>query len=168
MKIIERLPIFEHGWLVPSPDGVEEVKPYQIIVLVSITGRGELELPSDAPRIPAILDTGNNHNFAIRRAHLERWAPITLPPIGRAEVNGFPVPLVSASLWIHPNQAGTTEPSGRPPTCMKLEDGMIVYPPDVPNPARLPILGLRALIRNGLRLTMDGATQELSLDSPTT
>ena len=45
---------------------------------------------------------------------------------------------------------------------------MIVYPPDVPNPARLPILGLRALIRNGLKLTMDGATQELSLDSPTT
>jgi hypothetical protein len=34
------------------------------------------------------------------------------------------------------------------------------------DPARLPILGLRGLIRNGLKLTIDGSSRELTLESP--
>jgi hypothetical protein len=166
MRIIDRLPIAEKGWIVPTPDGAEEVRPYQIIVMVSITDQEVVELPQDALRIPAILDTGNNHNFAIRQGQLERWGPITLPGQGRIEVGGSIVPLVAANIWIQPNQAGTIEPSGQAPLLLKLKGGIAVYPPEMPNPARLPILGLRAIIRNGLKLTIDGATRELTIDSP--
>ena len=48
------------------------------------------------------------------------------------------------------------------PSRSRLDQGIAIYPPNVPNPARLPILGLRALIRNGLKLTIDGATRELT------
>jgi hypothetical protein len=67
MKILDRLPIFEQRWMVTTPDGVEEPKPYQIVVWVSITAENVHALPENAPRIPAVLDTGNNHNFAIRQ-----------------------------------------------------------------------------------------------------
>ena len=48
MRIFDRLPISEAGWIVPTPDGVEEVKPYQIVVLVSITVRSAVVLPEGA------------------------------------------------------------------------------------------------------------------------
>ena len=144
MKILDRLPISEQGWFVPTPDGAEEVRPYQIIVWVSITNLKVVDLPEDALRIPAILDTGNNHNFAIRERHLERWATIMLPRKGWIEVGGYFVPLRAANIWIHPNQPETAEPSPQSPFLLKLEEGIAVYPPHTPNPARLPILGLRA------------------------
>jgi hypothetical protein len=84
---------------------------------------------------------------------------------GRIEVGGSIVPLLAGSIWIHPNQAGTTEPSGQAPLLLRLKGGIAVYPQDIPNPARLPIRGLRAIIRNRLKLTIDGATRELTLES---
>jgi hypothetical protein len=39
MKILSRLPFFEARSEVSTPDGIAEVKPYQIIVMVSITTR---------------------------------------------------------------------------------------------------------------------------------
>jgi hypothetical protein len=42
------------------------IKPYQIVIWVSLTTRGILELPPHAPRFPMILDTGHNYNFSIR------------------------------------------------------------------------------------------------------
>jgi hypothetical protein len=166
MKIIDRLPIAEVGWIVPTPDGAEEVKPCQIVVLVSIADQGLVALDREAPRFPAILDTGNNHNFAIRQEQPERWAPMILPRTGRVEIGGFSAPVLGANVWIHPNRPGTTDPSGQPPFCLELKRGIIVYPAGVPNPARLPILGLRGLIRNQLRLIIDGASRELTLESP--
>lgn len=165
MKILDRLPISEQGWFVPTPDGAEEAKPYQMIVSVSITDQEVFELPESALRFPAILDTGNNHNFAIRQTHLERWPAIMLPRKGWIEVGGHFVPLLAANIWIHPNRAGTNEPRPHSPSLLKLEEGMAVYPPNIPNPARLPILGLRAIIRNGLKLTIDGAPRELTIES---
>jgi hypothetical protein len=69
MRILGRMPIFEENWDVPTPDSAEEVRPYQIIVRVSITAESVQGCPEDAPVIPAILDTGNNHHFAIRQEH---------------------------------------------------------------------------------------------------
>jgi hypothetical protein len=39
-----------------------------------------------------------------------------------------------------------------------MEEGIAVDPPEVANPARLPILGLRGLVRTGLTLLIDGQT----------
>jgi hypothetical protein len=165
MKVLDRLPIFEQSWSVPTPDGEEEVKPYQIIIAVSITTGNIKELPEDALRIPAILDTGNNHNFAMRERQLEWSVSPALPRMGHVRVNGLIVPLLSAKIWIHPNRKGTVEPSGGAPLNLVAMEGIIVYPHHIPNPARLPILGLRAIIRNGLKLTIDGAPRELTMES---
>ena len=161
MKILDRLPILEAGWIVPTPDGAEEVKPYQIIVLVSIADEGLVVLPDDAPRFPAILDTGNNHNFAIRQEQFERWTPDDPASGGAGSRSGL-----HPSRSSPPTSGSTRTDRARsirvdkPPFRLELQGGIAVYPPDVPNPARLPILGLRGLIRNRLRLTIDGDGRE--------
>jgi hypothetical protein len=53
---------------------------------------------------------------------------------------------------------------GKPPFRLRLKEGIGVYPDD-DNPARLPILGLRALVRNDLTLTIDGRRREVTLKS---
>jgi hypothetical protein len=39
--------------------------PYQIMVWVSLSPFRALTLPADAPRFPALLDTGTAHNFSV-------------------------------------------------------------------------------------------------------
>jgi len=48
----------------------------------------------------------------------------------------------------------------------EMREGLIVYPDNAPNPARLPILGLRALVRNHLKLIIDGKRREVTLKTP--
>ena len=60
MKILRRLPYFEERTEVALPDGTVPVLPYQIVVTISITVRNLMELPPDAPRFPAVLDTGTD------------------------------------------------------------------------------------------------------------
>ena len=50
------------------------VKPYQIVVVVSVNLQALMEWDPHMPGFPAILDTGNNHNLSISRRHLLRWA----------------------------------------------------------------------------------------------
>jgi hypothetical protein len=166
MVIFDRLPILGESWNVSSPDAVMEVKPYQIVVFVSITARRIDALPEGAARIPTILDTGNNHNFSIRQGQFDRWVGGMLALKGWVDVSGSIIPRLAANVWIHPNRPGTFEPSGAPAYMLELQEGIIVYPSGMVNPARLPTLGLRALIRNRLRLTLDGENQHLSLESP--
>jgi hypothetical protein len=148
-------PIPETAGRMVTPDGAVEVLPYQIVVTVSIAARSVIALPTDAPRFPAVLDTGNNHNFAIRHEQLDRWTGLSLPKRGFVNVGGRTIPLYAANVWIHPDLG---EPSR-----LRMEEGIVVYPPDVANPARLPILGLRGLVRNGLTLLIDGKTREVTI-----
>jgi hypothetical protein len=64
MKILDRLPVFqEHDWLSIQGEALK-IRPFRIIVQVSLS-----EIPTwDArtPIIPALLDTGNNHNFSVQ------------------------------------------------------------------------------------------------------
>ena len=64
------------------------------------------------------------------------------------------------------NEPGRTRPSGRPPIRLGMPEGIAVFPEDLPNPARLPILGLRALVRSDLTLIMDGKRREVTLKTP--
>jgi hypothetical protein len=95
-------PIPETAGRVATPDGTAQVMPYQIVVMVTIAGNRVIELPSDAPRFPAVLDTGNNHNFAVRQEQLSRWTGLTLPKRGLVNVGGRTIPLYAANVWIHP------------------------------------------------------------------
>ena len=69
-----------------TPDGTAGVA-YQIVVMVSIAAKRVIELPSDPPRFP-VLDTGNNHNFAIRQEQFARWTWSSLPKRGLVSVGG--------------------------------------------------------------------------------
>jgi hypothetical protein len=134
------------------------IKPYQIIVWVSVTTRSVLELPGHAPRIPAILDTGHSDNFSIRREHLSRWAQLdeaALPQLRRIRDRGRLVPVHAANLWIHRNVPGKRDEYSRhTPWLLPLKQGIAVYPDEAQFP-RLPLLGMRALVRNKLYFTMD-------------
>ena len=163
MKILTRLPFSEVRSEVSTPDGIAEVKPHQIIVMVSITARNITELDRGATRIPAILDTGHNHNFAIRREQLDLWVKLGEPERGQIRVGGVRVALVPANVWIHPNLPRTRESADRPPFMLELKESIAVCPPEISNPARLPTVGLRGIVRNGLKLVIDGQRREVTL-----
>jgi hypothetical protein len=167
MKILDRLPFSETRSEVWTPDRLATVKPYQIIVTVSLSVRELINPDPELPRFPAILDTGNNHNFAIREEQLRSWARIT-PSESRhyITIQGRRLPLINAGLWLFCNEPGSNAVSGRSPICLVMAEGIAVFPKDLPNPARLPILGLRALVDNNLMFILDGKRREVTLKTP--
>ena len=140
--------------------GLERVriKPYQIILWVSISPRSVLELPAHAPRLPAILDTGHSDYFSIAEQQLSRWARLAvtaLPQVRRVRDRGRTIPVHAANLWIHRNVPGKRDEfSTATPWLLPLRQGIAVYPEEA-QPPRLPLLGLRALVQNKLHFTMD-------------
>ncbi len=167
--ILRRLPFHENADEVTV--GLERVRirPYQIIVWVSLSAKSVLELPPHAPRFPALLDTGHNHNFSIRRQHLVNWAgidPAGVPVRGAVREGGRRAQLYRLNAWLHPNQAGERDRfADRPPFCLELPEGVAVYPDEAGFPP-LPLLGLRALVRNKLHLAIDPESQLVNLRTP--
>jgi hypothetical protein len=147
MRILDRVPLREQPGEAVTPDGPALVLPYQVLVTVSIAPWRVRELPPDATRFPAV---------AIRREQWDRWTGLSLPRHGQVSIGGRIVPLLAANVWIHPNTKAK-------PFKLELQEGVAVYPTDIPNPARLPIPGLRGLVRNRLRLTIDGDRKTVSL-----
>jgi hypothetical protein len=161
VKIIDRQPLHAARSEVWTPDGIALVKPFQIVVMVSLSLGDVLE--PGARRFPAILDTGLNHNFAMRREHLDRWTALRLPTRKPVTVRKQLIPLAIAHVWVYYNERGTNSASDRPPIRPHTPEGIAIFPEDAPNPARLPILGLRALVRSELTLVMDGKRREVTL-----
>jgi len=138
-------------------DEVIEIKQFQIIVWVSVSTPLFKEWAPNTPRIPAILDIGNNHNFAITKEQLGRWAgisSISLPMLKKARVAGRPGNLHRASLWLH---------SDNDPFSLKNEEGIAVLDGDWPH---LPILGLRALTNTKLQTFIYGDTKRVLIRTP--
>ncbi len=163
MKVLSRLPFSQSPSVVSTPDGIVEVKPFQIVLMVSLAPRGLTELPKDSARFPAILDTGTNHNFSIRTEHYQRWAALQLRQRGSVRIHGDELPLLAGSVWIHPNRPGTRDFVEGRAIELEMPEGLIVYPESAPNPARLPILGLRVLVRNRLTIIINDKQRELTL-----
>jgi hypothetical protein len=134
------------------------------VVVVSLSTGDDLE--PGARRFPAIIDTGLNHNFAIQRLQLDRWTGLRLPLRQSVTVRKHAVPLAAANVWVHHNQPGTNVLSDRPPIRLRTPEGIAIFPKEVPNPARWPILGLRALVRSELKLVIDGKRREVTLKRP--
>lgn len=167
MKILDRLPFSETRSEVWAPDRLATVKPYQIIVTVSLSARELIEPDPGWPQFPAILDTGNNHNFAIREQQLRSWARITSwEPRHHITVQGRRVPLINARLWLFSNEPGRVGLANRSRIRLAMAEGIAVFPEDLPNPPRLPILGLRALVDNNLKVIINGKRREVTLKTP--
>jgi hypothetical protein len=117
-RILQQLPFYETETTATTPDGPVAVRAYQMIVWVSVSRKGTRTLEPEVPRFPAVLDTGNNHNFAIRQEHLERWAGLlltSLPRMGRIFVGQQPVPLAAANVWVHRNKRGQRDTFSKQP-----------------------------------------------------
>lgn len=163
-QLIDKLPLSEELSMIVTPDGVESVRPYQIVVWVAIAPKRVFAEPG-GPRFPAVLDTGLNHNFAIRQQRYDRWTLSPIPRRGQVRIGGMVVPLLDANLWLWPNDAGRTTASDREPFLLELPEGIAVYPDDFVSPPRLPTLGLRAILRNKLRVVIDGSKRHVSIYS---
>jgi hypothetical protein len=166
VKILSRLPyatrpteLFVRGEAVP-------VRPYQIVVWVSVSLRDVSGWDPRTPRLPAILDTGNNHNFTIGSGQLTRWAgihPALLPRLGAIREGGRRITLHAADIWLHRNRRGTTElQRDSVPHRLSLKLGIAVVREE-DRPPRLPLLGLRALTVNRLFTAIDGATRRVDV-----
>jgi hypothetical protein len=157
--ILRQFPFFEKHTTAAVPRGSVTVRPYQIVVWVSLHPMGRPNLPPSAPRFPAVLDLGHSHNFSITGEHLSGWAgfaPGALRTLGSIRIAGRRVPLVAANVWIHGNQVGQRDAfADRPPFCIQLDSGIAVYPEGTPAVPRLPLLGLRGLRRADLQLHVD-------------
>lgn len=159
--IIRELPYFEQPTSVHVRGRPFPVKREQIILWVSVAEQGQEQLDPRTPRLPAILDTGCNHNFVINQQHLSDWAgihPSYLPKLASMRVGGQLVPQFAANVWLHPNVTGKLgELTSGPPFQLELTPGIAVYPVKHGEPAlpRLPLLGLRAFQQAGLRITID-------------
>jgi hypothetical protein len=167
MNILERLPIPRIGFTVSLLDGREAVvNPYQVPVWVSLSAKEELEWEPDRLRFPAILDTGLSHNFAIPQEDLDHCEGLRLVDTGNTvKLGDWTLPTKTAHVWIHPNMPGQAGPSDLQPVRLRLPDGIIVYPTKMPNPARLPILGLRAFVNSDLILIHNGKLREVTLSA---
>src|SRR5947209_1489909 len=126
--ILHHLPFREEADEVSC--GLERIriKPYQIIVWISITARLVRELAPQTPRIPAILDTGHSHNFSIQQRHLTDWSRLALPTLSRRgtiSIGGETLPLHTAAVWMHPNQPGQRDHFRKmPPFRLDLQGGI--------------------------------------------
>ncbi len=88
-----------------------------------------------------------------------------MPELKAISVNRQRIPLRAADLWIHRNLPGT-ETLLPKPVRLAVIGGIAVYPAAAAAAPRLPLLGLRGLVRNGLRMRIEGRAMWVSLDSP--
>jgi hypothetical protein len=117
VQILRRLPFRDVPSTVEVVGETVEVRAYQIIVWVSLGVGGVLG--AEAPRFPAVLDTGHSHNVSLQEHQLDHWAGLpleTLERLGTILVNRQEVPLGEADLWIHRNRPGS-------PTCCRIPTG---------------------------------------------
>ncbi len=145
------------------------VRPYQIIVWVSLAGWRTSVLPPQAPRFPALLDTGLNHHFSIRAEHLSAWAQLPvggIRQVGDIRIGAQRLALHGAHLWLHANVPGHRDRfRDVPARRLLLDRGIAVYPAGSAFPP-LPTLGVRALVHNRLHLVVDSERCVVQLRTP--
>jgi hypothetical protein len=136
----------------------------QIVAWVQLRVAG-VQQPA-IPPFPAILDSGFSHFFAIQERHLNEWAGRRvndLRPPGSVREGGQLFPLYDAHLEMYANIRGRVDRDiNREPMLLDLPRGIIVYPTGSRFP-RLPLVGLRTIIHNRLRLTIAGDRRRVDL-----
>jgi hypothetical protein len=141
-----------------------------IIVWVSLVAKGSDVFDPDSPRVPALLDTGFNNYFAIREESLRDLAGFD--PRHFLRFRSFEQPRGkgdkrAANVWLFPNVPGTRLVGPAQPILLELDEGIMVFHSTERSGAqnsrdlrpRIPLLGLPALRRNKLVLSVDGRNQ---------
>jgi hypothetical protein len=154
------------------------VKAYQIVVWVGISP-SRWALDQDAPRIPAIVDTGHSDYFSIQADHLLHWAglhPDALTSMSLVNINNVAVPRRAAIIWLQPNLPNHRGLFlGKPAFRLADNARIAVYPEGGQDPTgreypkdypRLPVLGMRALAVSRLKRSIDFSRNRVSLRTP--
>ena len=167
MNILNRLPYSKKHSTLSVREEIVSVKPYQIIVWVSVAPVSLREWNSATPAFPAILDIGTNHNFVISRSHLVRWGgiqPEFLRRLGTTRLDDKRLITREADIWLYSNWKGQLEyRRERPPYRLNLNEGIIIRTDEGIRRTPLPLLGLRALTHNELVTIIDGARLEVTI-----
>jgi hypothetical protein len=154
VTIVNKLPIGEEPTALFVGTELVTIKRYQIAVWISI---------NDALRpFPAVLDTGHSHNFSITESQLKRFAfvsPNDLVFIGTTRLKGDSLRQFRADVRIHHNRPGIAE-LGEGTFPLTTDQGISLAPE---GSSRLPILGLRALVRSGLRVDINGTRRIVTI-----
>jgi hypothetical protein len=156
--LIERLPVaaVERSLHLHIGETVS-VKPLQPIVWISVAPPQVVDLPMNAPRFPAVLDTGFNQTLLIQDRHLNNWGgvnPVDLQifPGEPARHNDQTWPFLIADIWLH--SITSDDPvavPARPAFCLETQPGILVVS-ESQRKQRLPVLGMRALAWNRIKL----------------
>jgi len=161
--ILDRCPFYEEATEVETPTGLILIRSYQIVAWISLSVRGELSRP-----FPAVLDTGHSHNFSIKVEHLESWTGLhahEIQTIGHARVNKQFVELKDAAVAVYSNTPGKRDALlEKSPYRLMLPEGIAVHRASDPFAPRLPLLGVRTMVTNQLRITINGSRKQVSLE----
>jgi hypothetical protein len=152
MKIIDRLPFADRPHLITVQSEAVDVYRNQIIVWISID---DLLKP-----LPVILDTGHGHNLSIGEGQLQRWSGASLKRIGELEIGHQRVVQYAADVRLHRNIPGRAALRGDS-YLLEMPQGISVFK-DGEAP-RLPLIGLRTIVANKLRLVIDGHRRHVTL-----
>jgi len=172
MKILNRLPIAAERTDVRFGDRYVTIRPDQILVWVGIHLSGFLRPEANMPRIPVLLDSANNFYFSIEDRQLREWAgiaPASLEWLGTMKVNGRPVDLRAAKVWLFPNIPGTRDVAiDRFPYPLAMRRGIAISPPEADTSTfRLPLLGLPSILENDLDWWLDPQRRDITVQTRT-
>jgi hypothetical protein len=106
--------------------------PLEPLVWISLTSPEVTALAEDAPRFPAVVDTGHASSLSIKQEHLEKLAdPTALPVLGTpaalvyADGRRASLPRYQARVWLH---GFHPDPARQPPPLrLPTRDGIICY-----------------------------------------
>jgi hypothetical protein len=99
---------------------------------------------------------------------LKTWArlvPDAMDVVGSIRVNNRLVLLREAELILHKNVPGSRDGMQAEPRLLEMTQGIVVHKSGDPLAPRLPVLGVRALVRNKLRLFVDGPGMTFTLEA---
>src|SRR5687767_14631849 len=111
-RILDQLPVVEERSTMRFDGKQVVLHANQILVWVSLHLADVLQPEKNIPRIPALLDTGNNVGFTIQHRQLREWAgidPVLLPLLGTININAQKANLHGATVWLHRNMPGRRE-----------------------------------------------------------
>lgn len=125
-----------------------------------------------ATLFPVLIDTGFNEMFLMQQRQAEAWltAPVfaTFQALrNRLKVGAEFLTAWDISLWVYPNVPGTRVPDpSATPVWVDAPHGVWLAPPGSGLTREKPLLGLRAVRFNRLKLRVDGDAGRFALDAP--
>lgn len=153
-----------------------EVLEQQIVVWLAIAPYGtKVLLEDDHPTFPAVIDTGYGGRLLLNHRHLSDWTGISPPhlvPHGQPETlwGNVVCPRFQFSAWLRCADPVTDRAEAyRAAFRIKLTKGATLILPSAPGEytkqPRLPLIGMKMLEENRLRLTIDAASHRVQVDT---